>query len=308
MKHTLLQGKVAMVNAECLFVKGQVPLTPGQKKVVDYLCSHAEEVIFMTAAQVARQLGISDSTVVRLAPVLGFESFKEMKQHLRGQLMERFDTISRMERTVGKISSVEDVLDAVMQADVNNLTRTAELIPKETFVQVVKILKETRDLHILGLRSAHSLAHFLASAMHFLRRRANLLIPGIRDLWGEISLLGGNSVLVAISFPRYTRLTVEAAQAAHEAGATVISVTDSILSPLAAYSDYVLPACYQLDSFVESYVAALSVLNALVTGVAFMDGAKAFARLKRMEIVWKARGIYYETESKPLPSWADEKV
>ena len=297
-----------MVNPESLFIKGQVPLTPSQKKVVDYLCSHTEEVIFMTAAQVARRLGIADSTVVRLAPVLGFESFKEMKQHLRSQLMERLDTVSRMERTVGKISSVEDVLDAVMQADLNNLTRTAELIPKETFVQVVKILKETRDLHILGLRSAHSLAHFLASAMHFLRRRANLLIPGIRDLWGEISLLGGNSVLVAISFPRYTKLTLEAAQAAHEAGATVISVTDSVLSPLAAYSNYVLPACYQIDSFVESYVAALSILNALVTGVAFMDGSKAFARLKRMEILWKSRGVYYETVSKPLPSWADTKT
>lgn len=294
-----------MVNPECLFIKGQAPLTLSQKKVVDYLCSHAEEVIFMTAAQVARQLGISDSTVVRLAPALGFESFKEMKYHLRSQLMDRLDTVSRMERTVGKISSVEDVLDAVLQADLNNLAQTAEMIPKETFVQAVRILRDTRDLHILGLRSAHSLAHFLASAMHFLRRRANLLIPGIRDLWGEISLLGGNSVLVVISFPRYTKLTVEAAEAAHNAGVTVVSVTDSVLSPLAAYSDYTLPACYRIDSFFESYVAALSVLNALVTGIAFMDGPKAFARLKRMEILWKARDVYYERASKPLPSWAD---
>ena len=294
-----------MISPECLFVHGTVPLTLSQKKVIDFLCLHAEEVIFMTAAQVARRLGISDSTVVRLAPVLGFESFKEMKHHLRNQLMERFDTISRMERTVEKINTVEDVLDAVMQADLNNLSRTAELIPKETFVQVVRILKETKDLHILGLRSAHALAHFLASAMHFLRRRANLLIPGVRDLWGEMSLLGEDSVLVVISFPRYTRLTVEAAKAAHEAGVTVISVTDSILSPLAAYSDYVLPAYYRIDSFVESYVAALSVLNAVVTGIAFMDGGKTFEQLKSLELLWKERDVYYEGQSEPLPSWAE---
>lgn len=293
-----------MISPESLFLNGPVPLTLSQKKVVDYLCSHAEEVIFMTAAQVARRLGISDSTVVRLAPVLGFESFREMKHHLRSQLMERLDTVTRIERTIGKITSVEDVLGAIMQADLNNLARTAELLPKETFAEVVRVLKDTRDLHILGMRSAYSLAHFLAMSMHFLRRSPRLMAPGTHDLWGEISLLGPNSVLFAISFPRYTRLTVEAAQAAHDAGATVISLTDSVLSPLAACSDYVLPAFYRIDSFVESYAAAFSVINAVVTGIAFLDGAKTSERLKRMEVLWKEKGVYWEPDSKTVPSWA----
>jgi len=294
-----------MISPEALLVKGPATLTPSQKKVVDYLCVHGEEVIFMTAAQVARRLGISDSTVVRLAPVLGFESFKEMKLHLRKQLMGRLDTVSRIERTIGRIDSLEDVLDAVMQADLNNLVRTAEVIPKKTFVQVVNILRETDDLHILGLRSAHALAHFFAMAMHFLRRRPKLLVPDTHDLWGEIDLLGPHSVLVAISFPRYTRLTIEAARAAHKAGATVISLTDSTLSPLAPYSNYVLPACYRIDSLVESYVAALSVLNAVVTGIAFMDGSQAFDGLKRLESLWKDKGVYYEAEDRARPSWIE---
>lgn len=294
-----------MISPEALLAKGPATLTASQKKVVDYLCSHSEEVIFMTAAQVARRLGISDSTVVRLAPALGFENFKEMKLYLRNQLMDRFDTVSRIERTIDKIDSVGDVLDAVMQADLNNLVRTAELVPKEAFVQTVNILRETGDLQILGLRSAHGLAHFLAMAMHFLGRRAKVLVPDTHDLWGEISLMGASSVLFAISFPRYTKLTIEAAKAAHEAGVTVISLTDSVLSPLAQYSNYVLPACYRIDSLVESHVAALSVLNAVVTGIAFMDGSRAFERLKRLESLWKDKDVYYEAENQPCPSWIE---
>jgi len=300
----LLQNEEpGMISPEALFLKGPAPLTLSQKKVVDYLCAHAEEAIFMTAAQVARRVGVSDSTVVRLAPVLGFDSFREMKNHLRSQLMERLDTVSRIERTIGKITCVEDVLDSIMQADLNNVARTAEILPKETFAAVVKVLKDARDLHILGLRSAYSLAHFLAISMHFLRRSPHLMVPGTHDLWGEISLLGPNSVLFAISFPRYTRLTVEAAQAAHDAGVTVISLTDSVLSPLAACSDYVLPAFYRLDSFVESYVAAFSVINAVVTGVAFLDGAKTSERLRRMEVLWKEKDVYWKPEHKSVPSW-----
>jgi len=139
--------------------------------------------------------------------------------------------------------------------------------------------------------------------MHFLRRRPKVLVPDTHDLWGEISLLGPGSVLVAISFPRYTRLTIEAARAAHEAGATVISLTDSTLSPLAPYSNHVLPACYRIDSLVESYVAALSVLNAVVTGIAFTDGSQAFDGLKRLESLWKDKGVYYEAENRTRPSW-----
>ncbi len=292
-----------MISPEALFQEGPTPLTLSQKKVVDYLCTHADEVIFMTAAQVARRLGISDSTVVRLAPVLGFESFREMKNHLRNQLVERLDTVSRIERTIGTITSVEDILSSIMQADLNNVARTAELLPKETFVAVVKVLRDARELHILGLRSAHSLAHFLAISMAFLRHTPHLMVPGTHDLWGEISLLGPNSVLFAISFPRYTRLTVEAAQAAHEAGATVISLTDSVLSPLAACSDYILPAFYRIDSFIESYAAAFSVLNAVVTGIAFLDGARTSERLKGMEALWKEKGVYWEPEQKAVPSW-----
>lgn len=304
MEHGLLTRlETGMIGPDALFLKGPAPLTLSQKKVVDYLCAHAEEVIFMTAAQVARRLGISESTVVRLAPVLGFENFREMKNHLRSRLTERLDTVSRIERTIGRITLIEDVLDSIMQADLNNIARTAELLPKETFVAVVKVLKDARDLHILGLRSAFSLAHFLAISMHFLRRSPHLMGSGTHDLWGEISLLGPNSVLFAISFPRYTRLTVEAAQTAHDAGVTVISLTDSVLSPLAACSDYVLPAFYRLDSFVESYAAAFSVLNAVVTGIAFLDGVNTSERLKRMEVLWKEKDVYWEPEQKSVPSW-----
>ncbi len=293
-----------MLNPELLFIKGPVKLTQSQIKVVDYLLDHADEVPFMTASQLGRELGLSDATVVRLAQTLGFDGFRELKDHLRGRLMARLDTVSRMERTVGQVRSVEDVITAVMQADLANLSRTAENVSFKTLIASAQAIQKAEEVQVIGLRSAHALAQFLASALRFLGRRVSLLSPGIGEMWSDVSSLGRRSVLVAISFPRYTRVTVEAAEAAREAGATVISITDSALSPLAAHSNHLLAAQCRTDSFVESFVAALSILNALVTSVAFMDGQKTLERLRRMERLWEEKNIYFQTEQRALPSWA----
>ncbi|MEW6265017.1 MAG: MurR/RpiR family transcriptional regulator [Thermodesulfobacteriota bacterium] len=292
-----------MLKPQTLFQKGQVNLTRSQTKVLNFICKYPDKAVFMTAAQIGRELNVADSTVVRLAYPLGFESFQELKQHLRSHYLEQLDTVSRMERTIADISSIGDVLDAIFQADQANLARTRESLSREDFDRTVKVISQAEEIHILGLRSAYSMSHFLGHALEFLNRRVHLLIPGIRDIWSVLSRLGRDSVLVSISLPRHTRLTVEATKTAHQTGATVISLTDSAMSPLAPYSDIVFPVYYRLDSFVESYVAVLSLINALVTGVALLDGPQTMVRLKTMEQIWKKKGVYHSAPEAPLPSW-----
>jgi DNA-binding MurR/RpiR family transcriptional regulator len=293
-----------LISPEFLFQSGPVQLTKSQTKVVAYLYEHPEKAVFMTAAQLGRHAGVSDATVVRLAQKLGYDRFIDMKNHLREQVMTRLDTVSRMQKTTGRIQGLEDALTAVLEADVDNVTQTVKATSVSVLSAAVRTLQSAEEIYILALRTAHGLALVLSEALRFLGRRPYIVKPGIGDLWDQIRFMRPGCVLVAVSFPRYTKLTVEAAQSARHAGATVISLTDSMISPLAACSDYLLPADFQIDSYIESYVASLSLINALATGVAFLDGSGGLAQLKGLEEVWAEKKIYHTEDEWAMPTWA----
>lgn len=295
-----------MIDTGALLPGTKAPLTRRQARLADYILQNADEVVFMTAAQLAEASGVSDATVVRLAQTLGFEGFPEMKRHLRASRVTRLDTVSRLKRTSQRIRSANELIAAVVQQDAKNLAETAADLNPDAIIRIARVLKDAEAIGIIGLRSAHSLAVLLSSTLGFLGKRVRLMIPGTGELWREVSTLARGSVLVAISFPRYTRLTVEVAEAAHRVGATVISLTDSPFSPLAPFSDHLLSARCRIDSFIESYVTILSMMNALVTAIAFLDGKKAVRQLRRMEQLWEEKNIYYQTEKRVLPSWAVE--
>lgn len=264
---------------------------------MDYILSEPEEVVFLSAVQLGHRLGVSDATIVRLSQSLGFSGYTDFKNHLRTELMSRLDTVSRLKSSAGKIRTVADILPAVLGADQANLKALAQSLSAESFVRVVEELQGREKLHLIGLRSAHSLAVFLTSAMRYLGREVHLVTPGVGDIWAELGPLGPADLLVAISFPRYTRLTVEITEYFKEAGASIISLTDSARSPLARLADHSLYCPFRIESHMESFVAALSLLNALVTGVAFLDGEKSILGLRRMEKLWETRGIYYQNRT-----------
>jgi len=295
-----------MSDIDVLLPRTNAQLTRRQTKLADYILQNADEVVFMTAAQLAEATGVSDATVVRLAQTLGFEGFPELKQHLRSFMLTRLDTVSRFKRTSQRIGSVEELISAIVQQDIKNLAETAAHIDTPGIIRIARVLQEAETVNLVGLRSAHSLAVLLSSTLGFLGKRVRLIMPGTGELWREVSMISRGSVLVAISFPRYTRLTVEVAEAARQAGAVVVSLTDSPFSPLAPFSDHVLAARCRIDSCIESYVTVLSLLNALVTAMAFLDGKNAVKQLRRMEQLWEEKNIYYQVEKRRLPSWAVE--
>jgi len=296
-----------MLHPESLFINGPVRLTKTQSRVVDYMLAHPDEVIFMTASDLGGALGVSDATVVRVSQALGFAGFSEVKRHLQGELSQRRDTVSRLEKAASEIDSLEDVIAAVLRNDLENLRATAETTSYQTLAQVARVISRAPEVSIIGLRSAHSLAHFLASALRFLGRKVRMLAPGIGYLWADLRDMGPGSVLVAFSFPRYTKLTIEVVREAHQSGATVISFTDGALSPLATCSHYVIPASFRMDSFMESYVAALSLLNALVTAIAYGEKRSSLKHLGELERLWREKGVYFDEELRPAGDNGREK-
>lgn len=277
---------------ESILIDKNTRLTASQKKVMKYILEHYEEAIFLTASKLSLKAGVSEATVVRLAQVLGYNGYPGMQKSLRENLQNRLSTVTRVQKTVKHVQGDGDVLMKIIQEDIHNLSQTLQDISVETFHQAVSEIQKAQRIFVAGLRGAHAPALVLALYLRFLKKDARLLTPGIGDVWNNIYGINPEDLVIGISFPRYTRLTVEILEYASRQGARVGAITDSPLSPLAEYADWVLPVHSQLDSFIESFTAAISIVNALLTAISIQNPDETMKALRDRETLWKAKDIY----------------
>ena len=272
-------------------------LTPSQKKLLNYILANDEEAVFLNVQDLATRVKISVATVVRLAKALGYAGFPEFQQELRNLFRDKLTTVSRLQKAAQKETSEENVLVKVFQQDIENITETMKQVSVDDFRQFVKALNSAKRIVIIGLRSAHSLAVLMGVALEFLQRDVWIITPGIGDMWDRLLGLRKDDVVVGICFPRYTKETVEVLRFAHENGIKTLAITDSPISPLAKYAQCVLPARCKMDSFIESFTAAMSLINAIVTAAGVYRKDATMNSLNKLEKFWKNRRIYYEKES-----------
>lgn len=269
-------------------------LTPSQKKLLNYILANDEEAVFLTIQELAQRVKVSVATVVRLARALGYSGFPEFQQELRAIFREKLTTVFRLRKAAQKETSEENVLVKVLQQDIENITETMKQVSGDDFRRFVGALNAAERIVIIGLRSAHSLAVLMGIALGFLQRDVWIVTPGIGDMWDRLLGLKKDDVVVGICFPRYTKETVEVLRFAHEKGVRTLAITDSPISPLARYAECVLPARCRMDSFIESFTAALSLINAVVTALGLCRQQKTLGSLKELEAFWKRQKIYHE--------------
>jgi DNA-binding MurR/RpiR family transcriptional regulator len=291
------------MSIEALLLEKKVRLTAAQKRVVNFIIEHYEEAIFLTVSRLARKASVSEATVVRLAQALGFDGYPAMQRMLRENLQNRLSTVTRIQETIKRAHHNGNIFVKIMQEDIQNLTQTLHNLPQEAFQRAVEDIRSARRVFVAGLRGAHAPAIILVMYLRFLKKEANLIVPGFGDVWNEILGLGSDDLVIGISLPRYTRLTVEILEYAHDKGAKVGAISDSPLSPLAINADWVLPVSSRIDSFIESFTAAVSVVNALLTAVSVLEPAETVKALKEREDLWRAKNIYMspslKSEGKP---------
>jgi DNA-binding MurR/RpiR family transcriptional regulator len=184
-----------------------------------------------------------------------------------------------------------------MRRDIENITETMNQVSTDDFRKFVDTLNSAARIVIVGLRSAHSLAVFMAVALEFLQREVRIVRPGIGDMWDRLFRLKHGDVVVGISFPRYTRESVRALAYAKSRRLRTLAITDSLISPLAQHADVVLTARCKMDSFVESFTAPLSLINAIVTAVGLCRKETTLKSLKRLEEFWRDQRIYFDGEN-----------
>lgn len=259
-----------------------------------YAEAHPEEVTYLTARELGERCGVSESTVIRAVQGLGHGGYPEYQVQVRESLAGRRSTVERFAAARGR-----DPLSRAFGGDMENLRATWETLADGAFDRAAGMLAASSRAWLLGLRTAHAVALVLREGLSFLGIDTRLLLPGHGVLWDEVAAVGSGEVLVAVSLPRYTRLTVEAAELGRRRGARIISITDGPGSPLAPLSEVVLPVAYRLDGYVESFTPALCLAQALLLAVASQKGTQGLAVLKEKERLWAETDVYWRDRQPP---------
>jgi len=264
----------------------------GQKLIAKYVLENYDKAAYMTASKLGSVVKVSESTVVRFADELGFSGYPEFQSALQEIVRTKLTSFQRIEVTNTRLGD-GDILTKVLLSDADKIKSTLEDIDKEAFYAAVDSIIGAKDIYILGARSSSYLAGFLNYNLRMIFDNVRLLqSTSGGEIFEQIMNIGEEDVIIAISFPRYSKRIINAVNFAKNAGADVISITDSPLSPIAAGANQVLAVKSDMVSFVDSLVAPMSIINAIVAAVARKQQDELTERLRQLEAIWDEYEVY----------------
>ena len=272
-------------------------LSKGQKLIAEFILKHYDKAAFMTAAKLGISVSVSESTVVRFANELGFTGYPKLQKALQELIKNKLTTVQRIELSTNFISE-ETALKGVLKSDIENIRATLEKINHNTFEEVVNNIFTARKIYIIGLRSSTALAEFLGFYLNLILDNVKVIAYGISDIFEQMLNVTDKDLVIGIGFPRYAARTIEALSFAQGKGSKVVAITDSLLSPLAVRADYTLIAQSNMASFVDSLVAPLSVINALIISVGLREKEKISTTFADLEDIWEEYKVYEYKEKK----------
>ncbi len=278
-------------------IQKQMPeFSKGQKLIAKYIEEHYDKVAFMTASKLGATVGVSESTVVRFATEIGYEGYPELQQAMQEMIRSRLTSVQRMEVTANRIGN-NDVLDSVFNQDMDVIRRTMEETSHKAFYSAVDAIVAARKIYIIGARSSLALASFLSYYFNQIFEGVCLVqATSEEEIFEQMIRVDESDVVIGISFPRYSRKAVKAMNFAHKRGATVIAITDSTLSPLAEPADNLLLARSDMASIVDSLVAPLSLINALIVTTTLKKSKDVANLFQSLENIWDEYGVYEKVD------------
>ena len=282
-----------MVNDVLAVIEGMSgEFSKGQKKIAGFILENYEKAAFMTAGKLARLADVSESTVVRFAAELGYEGYPEMRRALEDMVRSRLTSVQRIKVAKDMIDK-RNILSHVLSSDIENIRRTMLETDSGDFARAVDAIVGAKNIYILGLRASSSLAYFMGFYFNLLFSNSRVVSESpASEVFEQIVRLSEDDVLIAISFPRYSRRTVRAMQYARDVGAKTIAITDCRTSPLVSPSDILLCAKSDMVSFLDTLVAPLSLVNALIVAVSEKAPGDLYANFERLETIWAEYGVY----------------
>lgn len=264
----------------------------GQKRIAGYILENYDKAAFMTASKLGKLAGVSESTVVRFASELGYNGYPSMQRALQEMIRSRLTSTQRIQ-AAGDMFTGQDILGAVLQSDIEKLREVVSGADRQEFDKVVDRIQSARHIYILGARSSTFVAGYLNFYLHLLSENVTLVqTTAAGEILEQLFRIGPGDVMIAISFPRYSKVTMNTVKFAQGRGATIVAITDNELSPVYQMSDAALLAPCEMISFVDSMVAPLSLINALLVALACRMGTDVSATFAELEGIWNEFGVF----------------
>ncbi len=267
-------------------------MSKSHKLIATYILEHSDVAAYLTATKLGANIGVSESTVVRFAIELGFSGYPQFQDKLQQSLRSKLTAVQRIgvtDNIIGKGS----VLSSVLSSDMNNIKASLSNIDEKSFETAVDTICNAKNIFIIGIRSSSMLADFLNHYLGYMFGNVKLLFSNsTNELFEQIFRITEGDVLVAITFPRYSSRTKMAAEFAKKKGASVIAITDGNNSPITPYADAKLFAKSDMASFVDSLVAPLSIINALIVAIGRKKKDTIKETFDDLEKIWEEYDVY----------------
>ena len=279
-----------------VLAKGENHFSKGQKRIANYILENYDKAAFMTAGKLGQTVGVSESTVVRFASELGYDGYPEMRKAIQEMIRSRLTSVQRIE-VAKETMDEEKVLESVLCSDMEKLQTTLEECNKESFAAAVDSILNANHVYIVGMRSSTCLANFMGFYLNLLQENVHIIQDTtVSEVYEQIIRIKEGDVFIGISYPRYSSRTVKAMKFAKSTGATVIGITDGMTSPFVGVSDILLFAKSDMVSFLDSLVAPLSLINALIVSVGTKSKDNVSDIFNRLETIWADYEVYEHSE------------
>jgi DNA-binding MurR/RpiR family transcriptional regulator len=267
-------------------------LSKGHKKLVQYISTNYDKAAFMTASKLGENVGVSESTVVRFATEIGFKGYPELQKELQQMIKSKLTAVQRMEVSSNLIGE-DNAIKKVLNGDIELIRDTLEIVSDSEFKKAVDMINSARKIYILGVRSSAALASFLHFYLNLVFENVVLIDTSSgSEMFEQMFRINEEDVCVAISFPRYSKQTINALRFISDRGTNIISITDSNVSPIAEFSNALLVAKSDIVSVVDSLVAPLSLINALIVALTFSRREEVYNNFNELEGIWDEYQVY----------------
>ena len=268
----------------------------GQKRIAAFILDSYDKAAFMTASRLGKKVGVSESTVVRFAAELGYDGYPDMQKSLQKMIRNRLTSVQRIEVTNDRIGD-QDLVSMVLQSDMEKIRLTLEELDRSAFDNAVKAIVSAKRIYIIGVRSSAAIASFLGFYFNLIFDNVvNVTAGTASEMFEHLLRVGEDDVVIGVSFPRYSSRTVQAMSFARDRKATTVAITDSEASPLAPICKYTLKARSDMASFVDSLVAPLSLVNALLVAVSRKKNDDLAHTFQTLEDLWDEYGVYEKVQ------------
>ncbi len=275
---------------------GMDSFSKGQRLIGNFILKSYDKAAFMTASKLGKTVNVSESTVVRFATELGYDGYPAMQKSLQEMIRNKLTSIQRMEVSNEQMGT-QNILPTVMHADIEKIRMTLEELDRDEFDAAVDAVVQARRIYIVGVRSASALASFLGFYFNLIFENVVIVhTNSVSEVFEQVLRVCEGDVIIGISFPRYSQRTVKAMRYAHDQGATVVAITDGAGSPLVPIADHALLAKSDMASFVDSLVAPLSLVNALIVAVGRKKNQDLSRTFERLERIWAEYEVYEKAE------------